>query len=93
MISFHREYLLIVIFLGRLKGGCRGKTQSRFGAKKSKPPLLFTGFLLVSVFCYSVTCMTISIAVILIDAFHSDVLPIVATVLPQFLVFGVVYTI
>lgn len=75
MLPFHREYLLIVIFLGRLKGGCRGKTQSRFGAKKSKPPLLFTSFLLVSVFCYSVTCMTKLIAVILIDAFRFDVLP------------------
>lgn len=75
MLSFHREYLLIVIFLGRLKGGCRGKTQSRFGAKKSKPPLLFTSFLLVSVFCYPVTCMTKLIAVILIGAFRFDVLP------------------
>ena len=56
------------------KGGCRGKTQSRFDAKKVTP---FAVYRFLARFCVflTVTCMTILIALILIDVFHFYALP------------------
>lgn len=75
-ISFIIKYLYIVYFFQMAKGGCRGKTQSRFDAKKSKPPLLFT-VLAMSAFLFSVTFVTYSVILTLIDVSHFGVLPIV----------------